>query len=543
MGTKYCPESPRQKMINMMYLVLTAMLALNVAAETLYAFKIVDESLMKTYLSFTDKNKSVIDDFESAYEQNQEKVEQWLLLANKVHTQSDSLISYIVDVKEELVSMVDSYVKEPNEEIDEQMGYIITNSKDTIVIKAQDDLNASPELMLTRGKGKEIQDKVQEFKDYLTQLADGNEALIRNIESSIDVSDPDKGKKTLTDDKYRSWAEQNFAYTPLIASITLLSKLQIDVRNAESAMLRYLFTQIDASSFKFTGLKATVIPDASYIFQGQQYRSRIFISAEDSTQGLEVFVNGSNTPLKIEDNEAIFTTTPTEPGEYSYNGRIKFKSPDGDGYNFINFERKYEVAKPTATVSATKMNVLFKNLKNPIEISVPGVPSNKIIPECTNGKMYREGESWMVEPKVLDNSGENTKIVVYADFDGEKRQMYETNYRVMKVPNPVAKVSGITSGDIKMAKLKMQQLVSADLENFYFDLRFEVVGFSMTVPSGGGMTRTLTSNSYAFTGEQKRMLNSMGPGDKVIIENIKAKIQGEKDAEVRMLSPVILTVQ
>lgn len=543
MGAKYCPESPRQKMINMMYLVLTAMLALNVAAETLEAFKLVDESLMKTYSSFTDKNEALITDFQNAYDVNQDKVERWLNDAKEVHALSDSLVTYIVDLKEVLAKEVGSEVIEPDYEIDEKEAFIINNQGDTIIIASQDDLNASPIVMLTKGKGKELQDKIGEYKENLILLAEGSSSLVQIIENSIDVSDPENGEYKLGDEKYRSWASKTFGHSPLIASITLLSKLQIDVRNTESAILRHLYNQIDASSFKFTGLKPTVIPDASYIFQGQEYRSRIFLSAEDTTQALEVFINGSSTPLKIEDNEAIYSITPSEVGTQTYRGEIKYRNPDGDGFNFMTFEREFEVAKPTATVSATKMNVLFTNLQNPIAISVPGVPSNSIEPVCTNGNMYKEGDTWIVEPAELDYTGENTKIIVYADFNGEKRQMYETNYRVMRVPNPVAKVAGITSGGIAREALRIQQLVSADLENFYFDLRFDVVGFSMTVPAGGGMTQTLTSNSFAFTPDMKQVFNQLGAGDKVMIENIQAKIQDDDDAEIRMLSPVILTVQ
>jgi gliding motility-associated protein GldM len=546
MATKNCPETPRQKMINMMYLVLTAMLALNVAAETLYAFKIVDSSLMKTYLSFTDKNQTLMADFNRAYDLNQGKVERWRNMAEDVHAKSDSLINYIIDTKEMLALAVNASPKEADEEIGENLPYIVTNDNDTLIIERQDDLNASPEVMLTREQGKNLQNHINKYKADLIEIVGDYPTLAENLHSSLDVDDPEKGEKG-GGDSYRTWVQQNFEATPVIAAITLLSKLQIDVRNAESAILRYLYNQIDASSFKFTGLKATVIPEASYIFQGQEYKARIFLSAEDSTQELEVYMNGQNQPLPVENGDAIFSIKPNEAGEYSYSGEIRYRNPDGEGFGTKPFSLDFKVARPAVTVSPTKMNVLYKDLQNPISISVPGVPLGNITPTCTNGTIYKDESvaegNWIVEPDELDYNGENTKIIVNAELNGEMKEMGEMVFRVKKVPDPVAQVAGMTSGTIGQERLALQGGVMAVLEDFDFDLSFQVTSFDMSVPTSGGMTTTLQSNSWAFTNEQKKLLNSLGTGDRVSFENIKAKIEGDEDDQERQLSPIILKIQ
>jgi gliding motility-associated protein GldM len=546
MATKNCPETPRQKMINMMYLVLTAMLALNVAAETLYAFKIVDSSLMKTYLSFTDKNQTLMADFNRAYDLNQGKVERWRNMAEDVHAKSDSLINYIIDTKEMLALAVNASPKEADEEIGENLPYIVTNDNDTLIIERQDDLNASPEVMLTREQGKNLQNHINKYKADLIEIVGDYPTLAENLHSSLDVDDPEKGEKG-GGDSYRTWVQQNFEATPVIAAITLLSKLQIDVRNAESAILRHLYNQIDASSFKFTGLKATVIPEASYIFQGQEYKARIFLSAEDSTQELEVYMNGQNQPLPVENGDAIFSIKPNEAGEYSYSGEIRYRNPDGEGFGTKPFSLDFKVARPAVTVSPTKMNVLYKDLQNPISISVPGVPLGNITPTCTNGTIYKDESvaegNWIVEPDELDYNGENTKIIVNAELNGEMKEMGEMVFRVKKVPDPVAQVAGMTSGTIGQERLALQGGVMAVLEDFDFDLSFQVTSFDMSVPTSGGMTTTLQSNSWAFTNEQKKLLNSLGTGDRVSFENIKAKIEGDEDDQERQLSPIILKIQ
>jgi gliding motility-associated protein GldM len=543
MGTKNCPESPRQKMINMMYLVLTAMLALNVAAETLYAFKVVDESLMKTYLSFSDKNKVLVNDFSIQYDLNQERTEQWMNLAEEVHGESEDLISYIVDLKVLLAEASGALVKEPGKKLNPLYPLIITNEGDTIVLSKQDDLHASPQVMLTEGKGKELQDKVNLYRDKLIQIVNAHPQVTENLNSALDINDPERDEMSGSTINYRTWVQQNFESTPVIASIALLSKLQIDVRNAESAVLRHLYNQIDAESFKFTGLSAKVMPEASYIFQGQEYRARIFLSAEDSTQALEVYMDGSERPLPIDGNEAVFSITPTNTGEHKYSGHIRYRTPGGEGYGTKPFEMNFRVAAPAVTIAATRMNVLYRDLKNPVSVSVPGVPSANLEAYCTNGNMYKDGDNWIIEPAELDNLGEQTKVIVNANFNGEIKKMGEQTYRVMRVPEPRATVAGLSSGGIDREILRVQRAVMARLDDFYFDLRFEVTAFDMTVPAGGGMITTIPSNSFNFTDEQRRLLNNLGAGDRVSFENIRAKIEGGGPETERQLAPIILTVQ
>ncbi|MBP7507625.1 MAG: gliding motility protein GldM [Prolixibacteraceae bacterium] len=545
MGTKNCPETPRQRMINMMYLVLTAMLALNVSKEILNAFKIVDSSLLKTYSSFNSKNASLVGDFDRAYELNKEKVGKWRDLAREVQNETDDLINYIIETKELLANKAGAYVKAPDEEIGVEDAFIVGLKKDTIIIKSQEDLNASPEIMLTKGRGKELQEKVNSYKQRISELLEGNPMIMESLNQTLDVDDPERGNLKIENSKntnYRTWPQKNFEASPVIASLTLLSKLQIDVCNAESAVLRHLYNEIDASSFKFTGLKATVIPDASYVFQGQQYRARIFIAAEDTTQELKVYIGGSSSPLPTEGNEAIYTINTSKPGIYTYSGEIRYKNPQGEEGS-RKFEGEYQVAVPAVTISPTKMNVMYRGLPNPVSISVPGIPSSDLEVSFTNGSISKSGESWIAEPRELDYKGEKTKIIVNAKIDGKLKNMGEMIFRVKKVPDPKATVARLSTGTIERERLQAQVGVFATLEDFDFDLAFEVVGFDMSVPTSGGLTTTLPSSSYKFTDAQKRLLNGLGAGDKVSFENVKAKIEGDKNDPVRILSPIILTVQ
>jgi gliding motility-associated protein GldM len=547
MGTKNCPETPRQKMINMMYLVLTAMLALNVAAETLQAFKTVDRSLMRTYNSFTERNLMMINDFAFQRELNPGKVQKWYDLVKKVEANSDSLVNYIIDTKAILAYGAGAYKHVPTEELPTEYPHIIVRNNDTLILEAQDNLNISPEIMITNGRGKELQAKIQAFRDELIGIVGDDKKIAANISSSLDVSDPERKKLELNKDEGENltWVDQNFEATPVIAAITILSKLQIDIRNAQSTVMRQLYNNIDASSFKFTGLEAKVIPITTYVFQGQKYEARIFLSAVDSTKEITAYINGNSTALPVDKKtgEAVYTFTPTQLGTNTYRGEIKYKRPDGsDDSKF--FESEYTVALPTATVSPTKMNVLYKSIKNPISISVPGISSDKLEVRFTNGTIEKEEDHWFIIPTDLDYTATKSKVQVYATVNGEKKLMAESPFRVKRVPDPKATVAQLSSGIIEKEKLGAQRGVFASMgEDFDFDLKFEVTSFDFSVATSGGMTSTLSSKSFAFTSEMKQVISSLGVGSKINIENIKAKMVGVPNDSERELSPIILTVR
>src|SRR5574344_603183 len=212
MGTKNCPETPRQKMINMMYLVLTAMLALNVSKEVLNAFKVVDLSLMKTYNSFDKKNASLVSDFDFAYQQNQGKVGKWRDLAKEVQKKTDDLVNYIVETKEILAQKSGSYVKPADEEIGDEDAFIVGVKGDTIMIKSKEDLNSSPEVMLRLGRGKELQDKINQYKADIAVLVDNKPLIVNSLAQTLDVEDIGGSNK-------KSWPFLNFDASPAIASL------------------------------------------------------------------------------------------------------------------------------------------------------------------------------------------------------------------------------------------------------------------------------------------------------------------------------------
>jgi gliding motility-associated protein GldM len=598
MGTKNCPETPRQKMINMMYIVLTAMLALNVAAETLEAFKIIDRSLMKSYDNFTTSNKDFIDDyFREAYRNDTIKARDMLELAEIVQEETDSLINYIFELKRTLVEGVGGYEKEPGKEVPGDISTVViekilqngTLQADTLVLKRQDDLNISPEIMLTKGKGKELQDSILNYRDLLVNFYKLNRdsvALYRNllvpdvngknhlnkykiienldlltgkydqqkikiVKEALNVEDPKRDERGIDTDaslNFRTWAQENFEASPVIASISLLSKLQIDIRNAESAILRHLFDKIYESNIKVTNLKPTIIPNSNFVFQGDEYSARIFLSAEDSSLKPSVYINGSKTPLPLKNNEAIYRINTGKQGTFTFEGEIRYPFPGSDDSISNFFTQEFEVAPPQVTISPTKMNVLYKDVPggNPISISVPAVPINRIKPKMVNGTIEPDPNnpnSWLAFPTGKADI-DTAKIIVNAEVGGELRKMGEMDFRIKDVPTPITKVANKSSGTIGSNILKVVSGVYADMGDFLFDLEWEVTSFDLSVVSHGYTTNYKTTG-YKFTDEQQQILQALGSGDMLMISNVKGRIRsepGEKPKPERPLTPVILTV-
>lgn len=541
MGVKNCPETPRQKMINMMYLVLTALLALNVAAETLTAFKVVNVSLLKTFNSYTKKNVSVMDDFDWQMKngQNRQLAAIYNEKATEIHNSTQDIVSFITDIKTKLALQVKAKKLLPGQEVPEEFPYVVTADNDTLILERQDDLNASPLIMIERGKGEELRNKILEFKKQMIFTIQ-NDSILKNkygssffdnFEKILDVSNPEKRDKT-TDAK--TWVQQNFDRTPVIASITMLSKLQNDVRFAEGLELNALYSALSGES----SFEAKVIPKSNYIISGtQDYQAEIFLSAVTNVPEASVYIQGSSTPIPLEGGKAVYKVSTQKPGKYTYKGEIRYMYKGNSA--IAPFEGEYEVAQPTATISPAKMNVLYRGIKNPIEISVPGISSRDITAKTNNGSLIKENDTLYAMPSEL----KNTVIDVYATIGGNETKMGFKIFRVNDVPPPKLSLEKITTGDLPLAYLKTINKVSAIQENFLFDLEFEVTGFNISVATGGGMTATQGADSEMFTKEQRNLLNNLKKGDRLIFESARAKIRGSKTVKDIPLDPAIFTIK
>ena len=520
MSSKNCPESTRQKMINMMYLVLTAMLALNVASEVLESFRIVDASLGQTLNNITRKNDQVYGAFDAAYIQNPAKVKEWKDKADEVRKKALELTTKIKDLKEELALASGGFPLKsegPDFIVPSDAPITINSKGDTIVIKKEDDLNTPSEIMIRKKKAADLKNSINSYRDFLVSYLEEGSLLRENIIKQLDTSDPKINLREGGEKK--TWEILHFESKPLIAVITLLSKMEVDIQNAETNVITSLYSQIDASSFKFNRLGARILAKSTYVLEGDQFEAEIFLAAEDTTQQPEIFVG--NTKLSMRDGMGIYKAAASKVGTYQWGGLIKYKTPDGN-INSYPFKGEYQVGKPKATISPTKMNVLYMGIANPIKVSVDGVASQNLEVSFSNGRIEKSGDDFLVYPKNLDALAKNTTISVVANMNGEKRPMGSMPFRVKEVPPPVATIGGFNGGTIKKEDLLAENGIFAELKDFDFDLKFKVTQFDITLSGAGGYVKTYSSKSNKFTQEQKDQFSKLSQGSLIYIENIMA---------------------
>ncbi|KAA3649980.1 MAG: gliding motility protein GldM [Bacteroidetes bacterium] len=523
---------PRQKMIGMMYLVLTALLAMNVSKDILNAFVTVNDGLERTKNNFRAKNQDQYNDFASAYSENKVKVGPYWTKAQEVQKRADELVKYIDDIKVEIIGGIEHTI--PKDQIrgkDE-------NGVDTILnmmqVKVKDNYIFSTALLVgpEPGSPKDGEYSAIELKTKLEALREdlkGNVAKDGSIYRSLDKTFSFEDKKNASG-VVENWPAYNFYGVPAAATLTLLTKIQTDVRNAESDVIKYLYSQVDAASYKFNVLESAVISPSNYVLVGDTFYAKVFLAAFDDTKNPEIFlgdtydsisheVGGNEIPVDIQLGKGYIKIPARSEGDFTYNGVIKYKGPSGE-FNYYPFTTEYKVAKPSTTISATKMNVFYIGVDNPVDISAPGVAKDKIRPSISSGSISKaSGGDWVVRV----TSPGTAIIKVAAEVDGGSQNMGQMEFRVKKIPDPIGKIGGQTGGTIRKAQLQAAATVRAELENFDFDVKAEVVSYSISYVKRG-LLATEDINGGNLTNLVKDVIRDARVGDRIYFDNIKARL-------------------
>ena len=524
--------SPRQKMIGMMYLVLTAMLALNVSKEAVEAFKKVDKSLTLTISNYSKKNDIIYNEFARAAAENPTKAGKYKTISDEIKLRANETFDYLQDLKIEIITEAEgpetTAVKGREVFIEEVKKIDENNVPSQVLIGANED-----------GKANNLKALINEYREFLITTLDGKnpsaEDALRTSLNTDDAKNEDGG--------IERWENLTFQTLPLVAVITILSKMQVDVRNAETEVLNSLYSQIDASSFKFNKLTPIVIPNSNYITLGSSYQAQVFISATDTTQQPQITVDGNQLPLD-ESGKGLYSVRASSLGRRTWGGIIALKAPDGSIKNY-NFKSEYFVGEPNVICSPTAMNVMYFGIPNPIDVSVPGISPDKIKIRVVNGTFTTEkvknskGQNfrgnWAVRPTA---TGQNVQIIVSAEIDGKATTYAPYEFRVKPLPTPEARFAGKTSGNISRAAATAQAGVFAVLPDFDFDLQYNVTGFTVLYSDRMGDFEE-PSTSSTLTAKQKDLLAKLTRGKNLIIKDIKAK---GPDGKTRDLNPIILKI-
>ena len=497
MAVKKKPVSPRQRMINLMYIVLMAMLALNVSSDVLKGFSLVGESLTRTTANAMKENQTLYDKFAEQLKLNPTKVRPWYDKAMAVKVMSDSLYDFAEQLRWALAREVDGKKGNPDK------------------LENKEDLNASNIVMLSKynGKGQQLHDKIVAYREtMMSYIADPREKAIvaSNLSTDVPRSENNLGK---------DWKQYMFEEMPTIASITMLTKLQNDVRNTESEVLRVLAGNIDLKDIRVNELNAYVLPEATTLFPGQTFNSHIFMAAVDTTQRPEIYVNG-----KRLETEGTYSFTVGAPGEYSFSGYLEMPNAAGEVIRREFIQRYNVIAPPVgATVAADLMNVLYAGFENPVSVSASGVPANKITLTMTGGSLTAQGNGkYIARPEKV---GTDVTFNVTGVVNGRTQSMGTYSFKVRKLPDPTAYITvgtdNFRGGRLSKADILGAKSLGAAIDDGLLNIPFRVLGFEAVFFDRMGNTVISVSQTANFTDAQKELVRELRRGQRFYLSKVR----------------------
>ena len=489
----------RQKMINLMYLVFIAMVALNVSSEVLSGFVLVERSLTHTIEGAQQSNDNIMKGLSTAYAKNPSKAEPWYRKGLALTAYADSLYNEIDQLRLLIAQEADGKDANPND------------------VARKDDMNAPTTVMLnplTR-RGAKLRESIEAFRTYTTQMV-RSDSRREHISEMLST----EGAGGL------SWEQQIFENIPTIASLTMLTKLQSDIRSVEGDVLSDLVQNIDSGDLRVNKIAAQVIPRSQLVMQGSQYEASIVLSSYDSTRIPKIVVNGTTLP---ESAEGIYRVTATKAGTFPISGYIETELPDGTAVK-QPFQSEYYVTEPFATVAPTMMNVLYAGINNPISIAVPGVPSQNVTATMTNGTLTRQGNGWIAKPAKIGTPAVITVMAKQAD--GRTTKMAETSLRVRALPDPLPYIqytdaNGATKrfkgGRIAKRDLLTANGIGAAIDDDLLDVPYQVVRFQLLFFDSVGGVIPEVSNGPTFSTRQRDKIRNMAKGKRFFVSEVIAR--------------------
>ncbi len=499
MAIKKRPISPRQKMINLMYIVLLAMLALNISTEVLNGFAVVEESLARTTNNASSENAALYSDFKDQLAANPTKVKAWFDKATDVKNMSDSLYNLAEELKLAIVREA--------------------SGKDATLADAEnnDNVDAAGTVMLApiTGKGQQLYNAINSFRSRILNYVNDPEQR-KLIASSLATIVPKK-PNTLG----KNWQEYMFENMPVAAAVTLLSKLQNDVRHAEGGVLHTLISNIDLKDIRVNKLSAFVVPEKTTLYPGERFSANIVMAAMDTTKQPEIYVNGT----RVNTSNGQYSFTAGGVGEHQFNGYILMRNANGDILR-RDFSQKYSVIPVPggATLAADLMNVLYAGFKNPISVSVPGVPQNAVSVSMSGGTLNATGAGrYIAVPSAV---GRDVTFTVSARDGGKVRSFPPFTFKVRKLPDPTPYIAIGTDrykgGNLTKAALMGASRLNAAIDDGILDIQFKVTGFSAVFYDNMGNAVQMASEGDSFTERMRGQFRRLSRGRRFYITEVKA---------------------
>lgn len=532
---------PRQKMIGLMYLVLLALLAMNVSKDILDAFIIVNDGIENSTISFGDKTNSYYAKFAAAA-MDSETAKPFKEKADKVKKMSDELYDHIQNLKKHLVTVTDAVPEGSHDSL-----YQVRN------VQSKDNYDA-PTLALglaepaTPKDGEftavELRGKINKYQADLLDLFKEDKEVQESMKKILSILDTkDFGMVNGTNE---TWETGNFYHVPLAAVITILSKMQSDVRNAEAEVVAKLYENIDASGVSFSKVDGFAYAKKAYVMDGDSFAAQIFTAAYNDLDNPEIFIGSYDSAAVVKgetDETKIMKGSKGDDwsaaksggwfqlkevvagkgylkikegvGVHEWGGIIKVKTKKGP--KIYPFKSSFEVGKPSTTVAASSMNVFYMGIDNPVSVSAPMPNFKASAPGLRAGSGAGQ---YIMRPTAV---GKVTINVTGTDDSGKTVNLGKSEFRVKKIPNPVPYIAGKT-GSCTMSKSDLASgVIQAKMEGFEFDLKVQVSSFSLGT-SVSGDYKEVNVNGSRMDGAAQALISKAARGQRFYVEKMKVKM-------------------
>jgi gliding motility-associated protein GldM len=489
-------QTPRQRMIGILYLVLLGLIALNVPDSLLDAFKNIKVSLDTSTGNVKKGIESTYSTFKSTKLKDEPaRAEPILKKAERASEIADALDKYVSALREQLVT---------------EGGGINPTIND---VNARDNLDISPRIMITDKKGEELRQKINATRDQLLALLTPKEKA--GVNFSLNAEAPEQ---TAGSGPPKNWEEAYFGDgIPLGATLTTLAKIQTDNKNAENEVVKKILGEAEQAQVNLDKFAAVATAPTSYLLVGQSYTADVFLTAYDSKLSPNITVDGSRIP--VDAGKGKYTGSTGSEGLKHWTATISFKDNDGKIETYTTPEQSYMVARPSAVVSPDKMNVLYIGLPNPVSVSAPGIADADLRVSMSGGSISGKGEHWTATVSTIGEarisvSGELTK--------GKVSPLGTSVFRVKRIPDPKAQFAGKSSGNTSAANIRAQDRIFARLDNFEFDAKFNVTRFTLMIAKPRQDVYIKSASGNELTAEMRSAMNTVTPGTTVVFKDIIA---------------------